>query len=697
MDQGLLSTCGQCNATVSLEMMTRLRDLTCPNCRQSIRPIPEVVEPALVVIHGDDAGAAVALEEETSFGRAPTNTFTLREMKASRQHAVIKRSGAQFVLKDLKSANGTFVNSQLINSRVLANGDLLRIADSVFLYKNPRERTSVTSKLGARFRDGEYQTEAELKYSEPRQMLTLSGADENDVGKLQKANEKLRLIYEVTTYISSILDLERLLERILDIVFEQIPAERGAIFLVDDTGELEQRVVKKRGTEVEDRYLEISRTIIQKVRDDLASVLTTDTMQDESFSHAHSIISQGIRQAMTVPLLVHDELYGLIHIDTTRMSRAFNQDNLQLLTAISGQAAIAIKNAKLIAKIEKEIQTRSRLARYLAPELVEQVVNSQLDIEMGGQIKKVTLMFSDVRGFTPMSERISAEDVVLTLNRYFEVMVDTIFKHGGMLDKFVGDAIMAVWGLPTERPDDSLRAVRAAVEMQVMLALLDFQFVREGREPLYMGVGINTGDVISGNMGSTKRSEFTVIGSPVNLAARIESISKRHQVFISESTYRELKHHVRAIELAPTTVKGISGEIRVYCVIGIAAQDSSAVDADDPAPPAGPPSRDRLDTAFPVQLRCGSGAPIPAMMVEVTRAGAADVLLEATAGTLTGSCTIAIDICSLQTLPPIPADVFDTAIFSPREGFNLVRARLQLKAIPPEAQQFFDERLFPRG
>jgi len=347
----------------------------------------------------------------------------------------------------------------------------------------------------------------------------------------------------------------------------------------------------------------------------------------------------------------------------------------------------------LIARIEEEVQTRSALSRYLAPELVEQVVNKQLDLEMGGVIKKVTLLFSDIRGFTPMSERISAVEVVDTLNRYFEVMVDIIFKHGGMLDKFVGDEIMAVWGLPIEQPMDALKAVRAAIEMQVQLYLLNYKLRQEGREELSMGVGINSGDVVSGNMGSTKRTEYTVIGSTVNLAARIESLTKQHQVLISENTYREIQPYVRALELEPTTVKGIKGEIQVYLVMGVVSEEEMEQCQENGEKRA----TDRIEVFFPVQLSLKGGAKeLDGVIVNISSSGlAVEVLVNQDDGLEQNSeWEVTLDVYGIQTLSGSVGQVVRLQTVYEEGSDDLIRAGLSFTHIDPSVQDFFKTHLF---
>src|SRR5262249_55344753 len=182
----------------------------------------------------------------------------------------------------------------------------------------------------------------------------------------------------------------------------------------------------------------LSKTVMAEVRDQKAAVLSSDAIMDSRFSGAHSIIMQGIRSTMTVPLLVGEEILGIMHLDSQIATNAFTDKDLQVFTGIAGQAAIAIQNARLAEKIEREAQTRAQFPRIVPPNVVEQVVKGELSIERGGKLSEVTMLYSDIRGFTAMSERRSPQEIVSMLNEYFEVMVDILFRFEGTLDKFVG-------------------------------------------------------------------------------------------------------------------------------------------------------------------------------------------------------------------------------------------------------------------
>lgn len=207
------------------------------------------------------------------------------------------------------------------------------------------------------------------------------------------------------------------------------------------------------------------------------------------------------------------------------------------------------------------------LSKYLSPEVTKHLIESGIDpsAEVGHK-QELSILFSDIRGFTTLSEKLSAEQVVSLLNRYLERMTHLVFEHKGTLDKFIGDAVMAFWGAPLENKKHAEHAVDTAMAMIVELKELNKQFVQEGHLPLQIGIGINTGIVVVGNIGSDKRLDYTVIGDNVNLTSRIEGLTKQYavQILIGESTYEQIKHkyYCRAIDLVK--VKGKAEPKAIY-------------------------------------------------------------------------------------------------------------------------------------
>jgi adenylate cyclase len=213
---------------------------------------------------------------------------------------------------------------------------------------------------------------------------------------------------------------------------------------------------------------------------------------------------------------------------------------------------------------------RDTFARYVTQQVVEEILGNPEAMELGGKRKECTILFSDIRGFTTMSEKMPPEEVVSILNEYFNVMVKTIFEYGGTLDKFIGDAIMAVWGAPVSHPDDPKRAVLCALQMRDELKKLQRKWKEEGKPVFDTGIGINTGEVVVGNIGSVERMDYTVIGDNVNLASRLESLNKEYKsnILISEMTYQKVKDIVEVRRIEEVQVKGKTEKVMIYEVIG---------------------------------------------------------------------------------------------------------------------------------
>jgi len=218
--------------------------------------------------------------------------------------------------------------------------------------------------------------------------------------------------------------------------------------------------------------------------------------------------------------------------------------------------------------ISGEKRVRATMARYMDPVVADQLVRQDQEI-LGGKNVEATVLFSDIRSFTPLAEELGAQATVAFLNDYFTIMVECIQKHGGMLDKFIGDAIMAAFGLPVAQGDDVDRGVQAAIEM--ISSLFEWNRRREddGRPAINMGIGLNTGLVVVGNIGSPKRMDFTMIGDGVNLASRLESACKQYsaRILISEYTFERLKGVYRTREVDHVIVKGKTEPVGVYEVL----------------------------------------------------------------------------------------------------------------------------------
>ncbi len=217
---------------------------------------------------------------------------------------------------------------------------------------------------------------------------------------------------------------------------------------------------------------------------------------------------------------------------------------------------------------EREKQKlRSKFEQYFPPAVVKQMVDDPDSMTTMPKKKEVTIMFSDIKSFTTYSSTMTPEEISATLSEYFEAMTDIVFKYGGTVDKFIGDGLMVFYGAPEPQPDHALRCVNAAIEMQMKCRELKARWEPAGRLPLRIRIGINTGEVVVGDLGSSRRMEYTVLGSDVNLAQRLESNAPVEGIMISDSTYRYVKDKVPLRSLEPIKVKGLEKPIVVYEVL----------------------------------------------------------------------------------------------------------------------------------
>jgi adenylate cyclase len=358
-----------------------------------------------------------------------------------------------------------------------------------------------------------------------------------------------------------------LLRQIAERTFDLLAADRCAILLMEEDGQtLAPRVVLERGGGEPKEAMQLSQTVLNEVLSKKKAVLSQDAAMDGRFEAAKSIVALAIRSAMCVPIMFDGEIHGVMHVDSSRRSNAFLPKDLSLFSAIANQTAVVLKNTRLLGEIQRETETRARLGRLLSPNLVEEVVNGALDLSPGGESRRAAVLFSDIRGFTSLSEKLSAADVTELLNEYFEVMVDVLFHHGGTLDKYMGDAVMGLFGVPKSDEDAALSAVKCGLEMQTALEGLNRLRLGRGEEALHMGIGINYGDCIWGPLGSRKTMDYTVVGDVVNVAARLCSEAGGGDVIISESVREACGSSIEVIELPPAYLKGKARPVPVYRV-----------------------------------------------------------------------------------------------------------------------------------
>jgi adenylate cyclase len=592
----------------------------------------------------------VELRVHNSLGRHPGNTIQLLDKIVSKEHCIIEKRGNFFVLRDLGSLNGTYINSERVNGeQQLRHNDEIALGTTRARFEDgggvgaspgsavaqdwqaapapPRDGFQAAAGSGAqpfssvpataRASGGTVPLPAQAGPAPgagamtpmgmhpvvggvpgappglgaaPAAVLPPMNATRVDVSdqarsigtqiaatqkgflphdqiasnpqQLAADYERLRLSHELSREIALERDLSTLLNKILLTIFKFVRADRGVIFLTSTDGELLPGASLRRdGT---DAPISVSSTIMNHVIKERATVLTHDAAMDFAASKGKSMILNRISSAIVAPLLHNDEILGVLWLDSETLAQ-FQQKDMEIVTAIAAQAAMFIEINILGKKIEQEIVTRERFSRLLSPNVAERVVSGELEVAKGGAlVPECTIFNSDIRGFTRMSEGAQPENIVEMLNDYFEQMVETLFKWEGTLDKFMGDGIMALWGAPVAQPDDPLRSVGCALEQLEVLGQFNRLRAENNQPPLAVGIGIHTGPVVAGYIGSSKALSYTVIGDTANTSARLCGIAAPGQLLVSEETLNRLENKFEYEELPPARLKGKEKPFRVF-------------------------------------------------------------------------------------------------------------------------------------
>ncbi len=607
---------------------------------------------ARLILLTPDGPQSIDLRTTNTLGRHPNNSIQLLDKIVSKEHCVIENRDDAWILRDLGSLNGSYVNGERVQGEKLVRhndeiifgtlrpGEGLRArfdnlagaslipappGSSSPLHRSPplppaSERTSqapiasrpsgppratntspqpfsspvisnvspalpqvalpqvalprTTAPAGTRTQFLSGSTRVELmeaaraigaQIQAKTKGFQAFDAVANDPVQLRTDYERLRLAWELTRTISVERDLDKLLERIIDSLFSFVAADRAVILLRNENGDLEPHAARRR--DGSNDSIPLSTTILGHVIRERASVLTHDAAMDFALSKGKSMILNRISSAIVVPLLHEDTVLGAVWLDSASLGQ-FGPKDLELVTTVSAQAALFIQNSLLSRKVEQEIIMRERFSRLIAPNVAAEVEAGRLEIKKGGvALEHCTVFNSDIRGFTKMSSGIDAASVVDMLNEYFEQMVEVVFRHEGTLDKFMGDGIMAFWGAPKASADDPVRAVRCGLEQLAAVDRFNEQRASVGEPPIAVGIGVHTGPLVVGYVGSSKALSYTVIGDTANQSARLCGVATAGQLIVSSATRRHLGDVFELQELAPVMLKGIAEPVLIYNVL----------------------------------------------------------------------------------------------------------------------------------
>ena len=556
----------------------------------------------LIITEGDKKGDVYSiLNFPFKIGRMSDNDIVFEDKRVSRYHAEIRMKDGAYIIRDLGSHNGTFVNDVRVDSINLNPGDKITTGINSLLFDYEKEDI---------FSEEDMTNTTSIKRAkEILKDVMEEKVDDHSVDFLKRP-AILSALYQLSKGILKESEIGSIFSLTVDIILKNIGAERIYILLRDEEsdaikpafvrdihtrigqhlvnaklvteaqiqealslqkkegGRLGSKLVKlghiteekfnaflSKQSSKEDKLM-LSKSVINRVMNEEISLLVADAKKDSRFKESKSIFLYGIRSAMCVPLLGVESVAGAIYVDNLNADRQFTQSELNLLTTIGNLAAIGIEEANLRDKILREREARQCLMRYHSPLVVEEIIKAKGTYEI--QEKMITVLFVDIKDFTRLSEELGPIGSATLLNEYFDIITDVVFRYRGSIDKFIGDAAMAIFGAPLHDIDYTEMAVRAAIDIQKKLKKLNKYEIR---------IGINTGLAVIGNIGSTERIEYTAIGDTVNIASRLEKMADPGKIYMGETTYEQINGIFNTRSIGLQRVKGKTMELGVYEVL----------------------------------------------------------------------------------------------------------------------------------
>jgi adenylate cyclase len=466
-----------------------------------------------------------------SIGRDEASDVVISDNLVSRAHAELEvdAAGRRVVLTDLGSTNGTFVNHQpLTASKPCEVGpdDAIRIGFHELSVDRLAEKTQVTTI-----------TES-LSVS---QAMVLESLDRHAV-----------LLYEIIDRLNKVFDIEGALREIAALMQRSLGVERCGIFL-------QHQFKDFAGLSFPTTY---ARRAIQKREAIFIPKLTVSTAQDVSQSAG----MLHIRSLVCVPAILNEQVLALIYLyNTSSKGRLLDKNDLHVAVAVAHLAALTIERVNMAEKLQDQEKVHQLLRRFLPPADAHTMLDGYLRTGALPELSEqtATVLFADIADSTHLAETLGPRQFGAILNRYYQDMTNIVFEHGGLIDKYLGDGVMAVFGLSGGQEDVEKRAVQAGL---MMLQRLEANFLNEGN-PITVGVAVNTGPVMAGYVVTQERVELSVLGDTVNVASRMEALARPNRLFVGPLTFRAIQGIFETRSIGPVEIRGRREPVEVHEVI----------------------------------------------------------------------------------------------------------------------------------
>lgn len=460
--------------------------------------------------------------------RGIVNHIAFDDITVSRQHAVLEYRGGEYIVEDIDSTRGTFVNDQRVKHACLKHGDRISLGRNKLVFEDTRYLTVDPRVYNVKPVQKDHRKTIDLNYL-----------------ILQRLSEMVVTMTSLSEFYGAVMDL----------VKGGIKASKGLFILIDEKSEC--TMAASFGSD-QNYSISMVRDVIHGQK---------SLLMGKNFQSSHTIALRDVQSALCAPLLQEDTVIGAIYLENELANR-FGEGELILLSVIANQAVAGIEKVRLNEKLSWETKVRSSLQRFLSPGVAEIVTRDSLDkgeISLKAEKINATIMFTDIVGFTLLSERLAAEEIANLLNNYFSLMSEIVFNHNGTIDKYMGDGLLVIFGAPFYAPDHAAQAVQAAREM--LEALEGFMSSFPDNKRFNIRIGINSGEVVAGYMGSPQRMEYSALGEAVIIANRLESLAQPGTIYIGRETYDYIESLIPAEFVSRIKTPKGNKEIEVYRVL----------------------------------------------------------------------------------------------------------------------------------
>lgn len=515
-------------------------------------------------------------QSEVSIGRAEGNTIRVKDPTISKKHARLFERGGAWHVEDLGSVNGTWIHDERIQTAKLSPGTKFRLGKHDFRFDDINFEedsiqeitsrgtlfTSMQAIPSAVFLEQQNEYVDAVEDSDALNsrigvaLKPPTGYDHKAVETESFEEKKLRLMRTVGEAVIHLTELNSVAEEILGIMVDELRANRGFICQFADDGTAGLPLASY-GVGPSERVV-VSKTVCNEMLNNRSGILMTQECDSRAISA--SLEESSVRSTICVPLWTKDRITGFVSLEMTQSGRAFTKGDLELLISVSHQAAIGLERSRLGELALEERRHRDYLAQFFDHKLIRSVLtSSSVDDPLAPREQVVTILFGDIVGFTKLSEGLRPQDLAAFIQDHFTAMTDILFKHNGTVDKYIGDAIMALFGAPVSDPEAAQKAVQAA------LAMRDYVNENSDRQ-VQMRFGIATGTAVVGNIGSAQRREYTAIGDTVNVASRLESLARPEEIVVDESTAEALHGKFSLQAMGRIDVRNRQESVQAYTV-----------------------------------------------------------------------------------------------------------------------------------